>query len=65
LWWCRKLEKINWTYHVGNEERLERAKEEGNILYGLKRRKTNRIGHILGRNCLLKHFMELKKDGRM
>jgi hypothetical protein len=29
LWWWRKLEKINWTYHAGNEEGLQRAKEEG------------------------------------
>jgi hypothetical protein len=31
MWWWRKLEKIIWTYRVGNEEVLQRAKEEVNI----------------------------------
>jgi hypothetical protein len=44
---------------------LQRAKEEGNIIHKIKRRKANWIGHILRRNCLLKHIMELKKEGRI
>jgi hypothetical protein len=32
-------------------------KEERNILRTIKRRKGNWIGHILRRNCLLKHVM--------
>jgi len=35
------------------------------IYYIKKGRKGNWIGHILGRNCLLKHIMELKKEGRI
>jgi hypothetical protein len=31
-----------------------------NILYTIKRRKANWIGHILHRNCLLKHIIEGK-----
>ena len=37
---------------------LKRDKVEGNILQTMKRRKDNWIGHILGRNCLLKHVTE-------
>jgi hypothetical protein len=43
---------------VKNEEVLHRVKEERNMLHTVKRRKVNWIGHILGKNCLLKH------DGR-
>jgi len=35
------------------------------ILYAIKRRKANCIGHILGRNCLLKHLIERKIKGRI
>jgi len=42
---------------VRNEEVLQRVKEEGNILHTINRRKSNWIGHILRRNCLLKHVI--------
>ena len=59
------IQKINWTYHVGNEEVLQRAKEKGNILNKINRRKANWISNILGRSCLLKHIIEVKKEGRI
>jgi hypothetical protein len=40
-----------------------RVKEDRNILQTIKRRKANWIGHILCRNCLLKHFIEGKIRG--
>ena len=47
------MEKISWTHHVRNEEVLLRVNEQRNILYGIRKRKANWIGHILHRNCLL------------
>ena len=44
---------------------LHAVKEEGNILRTIKGRKVNRIGDILRRNCLLKHFIERKVEGRI
>jgi hypothetical protein len=41
-------------------EVLYRVKEERNIIHTIKRRKANWIGHILHRNCLLKHVTEGK-----
>jgi hypothetical protein len=35
------------------------------ILHKIKRRKANWIGHILRRNCLLKHVIEGKLEGRI
>jgi hypothetical protein len=58
------LEKISWTDRVRNEEVLHRVKEDRNILRTIKRRKANWIGHILRRNCLLKHMIEGKLEGR-
>jgi hypothetical protein len=46
-------------------EVLHRVKEERNILQKIKRRKANWIGHILHRNCLLKHVIEGKIEGRI
>jgi hypothetical protein len=57
--------EISWTDRVRNEEVLHRVKEESNIVHTIKRRKANWIGHILRRNCLLKHVIEGKIDGRI
>jgi hypothetical protein len=59
------MEKISWTDRVRNEEVLHRVKEERNIVLTIKRRKVNWIGHILRRNCLLKHVIEGKLEGRI
>jgi hypothetical protein len=49
---------------VRNDEVLHRIKEERNILHTIKRRKANWIGHILRKNCLIKHAIEGKiKEG--
>ena len=53
-----RMEKISWTDRVGNEEVL-------NVEYTIKRRKAKWIGHILRRNCHLKHVTEGKKEGRI
>jgi hypothetical protein len=47
------------------KEVLHRVKEERNIVHTIKRRKANWIGHILRRNCLLKHVIEGKLEGRI
>jgi hypothetical protein len=38
--------------------------ESRNILHGIKRRKANEIGHILRRNCILKHAIEGRIEGK-
>ena len=50
---------------VRNEEVLQRVKEERNILHTIQRWKANWIGHILRRNCLLKHVIDGKIEGRI
>jgi hypothetical protein len=59
------VEKISWTDRVRNEVlHTRRVKEERNILFTVRRRKTNWNGHILRINCLLKHVVEGKIEGR-
>jgi hypothetical protein len=65
MWCWRRMENISLTDRVRNEEVLHRVKEERNILHTIKRRKANWIGHILRRNCLLKHVIEEKLEGRI
>jgi hypothetical protein len=65
MWCWRRMEKISWTDRVRNGEVLHRVKEERNIVHTIKRRKANWIGHILRRNCLLKHVIEGKLEGRI
>jgi hypothetical protein len=56
-----------WRRSVGpivrNEEALHRVKEERNIVHTVNRRKADWIGHILGRNCLLKHVIKGTIEG--
>ena len=35
------------------------------MLHTIKRKKADCIGHILRRNCLIKHFTEVKIEGRL
>jgi hypothetical protein len=65
MWCWRRMEKISWTDRVRNKEVLHRVKEERNIVLTIKRRKANWIGHILRRNCLLKHVIEGTLEGRI
>jgi len=44
---------------------LLRVNERRNILQEIRKRKANWIGHILGRNCLLKQVIEGKIKGEM
>jgi hypothetical protein len=64
MWcWGRKY-KISSTDRVKNEV-LHRAKEDKDILHAIKGSTAICIGHILCRNCLLRHVVEGKNDGRM
>ena len=64
--WCSiRMEKFSWINHVRNEEVLQRVNEERNILQTIRRRNANWIGHIVPRNCLLKHVTEGKIEGRI
>ena len=64
MWSWRRMEKISWTVHVTNEDVLLRVKEQMNILHEIRKRKANRISHILLRNCLLQRVIEGKiKEG--
>jgi hypothetical protein len=58
------MEEISWTDHVRNEEVLHRVRKETKVLRTIKRRKASWICHILSRNCLLKHIIEGKIEGR-
>jgi hypothetical protein len=60
MWCWRRMENMSCTDRVRNEEVLHRVKEERNVLQTIKRRKANWIGHILRRNCFLKHVIEGK-----
>jgi len=51
-----KVGEISWNDRVKNEV-LRRVKEERNIVHTVNRRKANWIGHILCKNCLLKHVI--------
>jgi len=57
--------EVNWIDLVRNEEVLRRVKEERNIVHTVKRRKVNWIVHVLRRNCLLKHVIAGKLEGRV
>jgi len=64
------MEKISWTDRVEHEGVLRRVQEDksledGTILHTTNRRMGKWTGHILRRNCLLKHVIEGKIEGRI
>jgi hypothetical protein len=54
----------SWTDRVKCKDVYHRDTEEWNILHTIIPRKTNRTGHILRRNCLLKHVIEYRTRRR-
>jgi len=52
-------------FDIACDKVLNRVNENRNILQTIKPRKSNRIGHILRRNCLLKHVIEVRRKGRI
>ena len=54
------MQNISLTDYQKNEAVLRRVTDEGHIPRTGKRRKAYWIGHILCRNCLLKHAVEGK-----
>ena len=62
------MENIKWSEQVTNEV-LDRIGEKRTLLNNILRRKSNCIGHILRRNCLLRgvtegQMTEVKRVGR-
>jgi hypothetical protein len=47
------------------QKELYRIKDVRNIIQTIKRKKENWIGHMVGRNRLLKHGTERKIEGRI
>ena len=69
MWCWRRMEKIKRSEKVTNEQVLDRIGEKRTLLNNILRRKTNWIGHILRRDCLLHdaievHMTEVKGVGR-
>jgi hypothetical protein len=60
---CRQFKEIRDI--LRNEEVLQRVNEKTKVLQNIKRRKANWIGHVLCRNCLQKHVVEGKMEGRL
>jgi hypothetical protein len=58
MWCYRRIENINWTDHVRNEQALLRVKVQRNIPHEISKQKANWIGLILPRNCLLHQVVE-------
>jgi len=57
--------KDSWTDGVENKEEFRSVQEERKVLQRIKGREANWIGHILRGNCLLRHVIELNREGRI
>ena len=55
-----KDEEDHFDLSSENEEVLHTVNQKKNILQAISRKRANWIGHILSRNCLLKHVIEGK-----
>jgi hypothetical protein len=60
MWCWRRMEKIKWPEEVTNEEVIEHIGETNTLLNNILHRKSNLIGYILRRNCLLRDAIDLQ-----
>jgi hypothetical protein len=58
-----RMERISWTDKIRNGGVFYGVKKKRNIIRRIRRRKASWIGHILRRNCFLKHDIEGKLKG--
>jgi hypothetical protein len=60
MWCWRRMEKINWTDHLRNEEVLLRVKEQRNILHEISKRKatSNWIDHALRKTAFCDRLLK-------
>ena len=58
------MERVKWTDKIKNADVLERAGEGRIMLDLIKKKKINRLGHWLKRNCLLKDALEGMVNGK-
>ena len=63
IWCWRRIEKNQLDRSWEKWRNLQRVKEEIHLLHLIKRMKAEWNGHILRRNCILKHVNEGKKEG--
>ena len=61
MWLWRKLEKVNWSDRISNEEVLTMVNESRCLIETIRQRKKNWVGHVLRGNGLLRDVLE----GRM
>jgi hypothetical protein len=59
------MEKISCTYRVANDEVSLRVKGERNVLRAINRRTVTSTGNIVRRNCLLKHVLARRVEGKL
>ena len=56
--------EICWTDRVKNKKLLHRVNDK-NMLHTIERKKAKWIGYVLRRECLLKHVIGGKVEGRI
>jgi len=59
------IEQNKQLFYGPYEEVLLSVNEQRNILHEIRKRKANRIGHVLRRNCLLQQVIEGKIKGQI
>ena len=64
MWIWRRMEKINWTEHITNDEVLKRVEESRTLLETIRKRQQKWIGHILRGNSMMTTILEGQMKGR-
>ena len=67
LWLYRRILRVSWTEKVTNSEILRRMNKEKEVLYTVKSRKLQYLGHIMRNECrykLLQNILQGKVCGK-
>jgi len=64
MWIWRRIEKINWTDKISNDNVLMRVGEHRRLVENIRLRKKRWIGHILRHEGLVKDVIEGRMEGK-
>ena len=64
LWFLRRMLKLPWTSRISNEEVLQRADSKRKLLWTIRERQLEFLGHVMRKEVIENLVVTDKTDGK-